>query len=235
MASATTDGTASLELVNIAEGSSGGHECEEDEALTPAEVLAKLTIAWQNEICAPSLLPHGFDLLECMIDQVEGMEENMSRARQKNQLKLSLHKMELYRIGYIANDYMRKRLQKIEADAVTYLAEDMKRRGEGKEELLSEQERIFAEKYVRSQSSLLTKCALNRLPPALQRVPHSKMDLSHERVFLGVVEENVEDVSVPDMSDPLSELIVQLDNNSSHLMPYENVVQHLCNGQIRLL
>uniref|UniRef100_A0A0M3I3S6 GINS complex subunit 4 n=1 Tax=Ascaris lumbricoides TaxID=6252 RepID=A0A0M3I3S6_ASCLU len=156
MASAGTEDGASLELVNLAQGSSAVQIDESDEeAVTPAEVLAKLTIAWQNEVCAPRLLPHRFDLLECIIDQIEGMEENISRTRCKNQLKVSLHKMELHRVGYIASHYMRKRLQKIEVDAANYLAEDNARRRDGKGELLSEQERIFAEK-LNAKLSLLT-------------------------------------------------------------------------------
>uniref|UniRef100_F1LCS8 DNA replication complex GINS protein SLD5 n=1 Tax=Ascaris suum TaxID=6253 RepID=F1LCS8_ASCSU len=236
MASAGTEDGASLELVNLAQGSSAVQIDESDEeAVTPAEVLAKLTIAWQNEVCAPRLLPHRFDLLECIIDQIEGMEENISRTRCKNQLKVSLHKMELHRVGYIASHYMRKRLQKIEVDAANYLAEDNARRRDGKGELLSEQERIFAEKYARSQSTLQMKCALSRLPPALQRLPLTKVDVSRERVFIDVVEDDVQDVSVPDMTDPLSELIIHLDKGSTHLIPYQSVAEHLSNDKIRLL
>lgn len=33
-------------------------EDDDDELITPSQLVKKITIAWQNEICAPRLLPH---------------------------------------------------------------------------------------------------------------------------------------------------------------------------------
>lgn len=31
---------------------------DDDESITPSQLVKQITIAWQNEICAPRLLPH---------------------------------------------------------------------------------------------------------------------------------------------------------------------------------
>lgn len=33
-------------------------EDNDDESITPSQLVKEITIAWQNEICAPRLLPH---------------------------------------------------------------------------------------------------------------------------------------------------------------------------------
>ncbi|EPB68268.1 synthetic lethal mutants of dpb11-1 five [Ancylostoma ceylanicum] len=42
------------------------------------QVLRQMRVAWQNEMAAPCLLPHRYDIIECLVDQVEGMEENLA-------------------------------------------------------------------------------------------------------------------------------------------------------------
>ncbi|PIO57388.1 hypothetical protein TELCIR_21204, partial [Teladorsagia circumcincta] len=50
----------------------------EEEEITPDEVLRQMRLAWQNEMAAPCLLPHRYDIVECLVDQIEGMEENLA-------------------------------------------------------------------------------------------------------------------------------------------------------------
>lgn len=50
--------------------------------------------AWLNEKFAPDLLERKMDLVECMLEQIHAMEDNLSLA-QKGDLKNSLHRMEV--------------------------------------------------------------------------------------------------------------------------------------------
>eukprot|EP00058_Branchiostoma_floridae_P024983 XP_002610473.1 hypothetical protein BRAFLDRAFT_124274 [Branchiostoma floridae] len=86
---------------------------EEVEQMTAAEALAMVEKAWLNEKFSPELLPHKQDLVDVMLDQLNGMQENISRAK-KGDLKASIHKMEIDRIRYVLASYLRIRLEKIE-------------------------------------------------------------------------------------------------------------------------
>uniref|UniRef100_A0A1I7SYR7 GINS complex subunit 4 n=1 Tax=Caenorhabditis tropicalis TaxID=1561998 RepID=A0A1I7SYR7_9PELO len=88
---------------------------EYEEMVTPEEVLRKMTIAWQNELCTPCLLPTQMELVDVLLDQIQGMEENIARQTDKAQLRISLHRMELQRISFVTSDYVRCRLRKIES------------------------------------------------------------------------------------------------------------------------
>ncbi|VDK48119.1 unnamed protein product [Anisakis simplex] len=251
------DGTESLKSINILEGSGNGTDSmledillnyanegnsneeegngDDEEAVTPAEVLAELTIAWQNELCAPALLPHRLDLIGAMVLSTEGMEENINDSRNEDPLKICVHKMEIHRIAYIINDYLRKRLEKIEKNAIRCLQEDTRKRINDREELLSDEERKFAEKYIQSTSQLLMNCVLGRLPEPLQQIPNPERDLSGDRVFVRVLEDDLEDVTIPDKADPNSESVNQLDKDSIYIVPYESIASHLANDKVRLL
>lgn len=50
--------------------------------------------AWLNEKFTPELLESKAELVECMIDQVTEMEENIKRAK-KGDFKISIHRMEV--------------------------------------------------------------------------------------------------------------------------------------------
>lgn len=80
---------------------------EYDEMTTPEEVLRKMTATWQNELCAPCLLPTQMELVEILLDQIQGMEENIGKQTDKMQLRISVHRVELQRIGFITSDYVR--------------------------------------------------------------------------------------------------------------------------------
>ncbi|KAK2172247.1 hypothetical protein NP493_976g00000 [Ridgeia piscesae] len=79
---------------------------EETEALTAAEVLQKLEDAMLNEKFCPELLEQKMDVVECMLEQVEQMEENISHARTGD--------FKIDRIRYMLSSYLRTRLKKIE-------------------------------------------------------------------------------------------------------------------------
>ena len=50
--------------------------------------------AWFNEKFSPELLEAKTDLVDCMLEQISEMEENIARAK-KGDFKVSLHRMEV--------------------------------------------------------------------------------------------------------------------------------------------
>ncbi|PAV76275.1 hypothetical protein WR25_09974 isoform A [Diploscapter pachys] len=183
-----------------------GNEEEDEELITPAEVLLKMKRAWQNEAAAPCILPHQYEILEILVDQIDGMDENLARVKDKTQLKVSIHRAELQRINYLTSDYMRIRLKKIEGNVRRIMTQHNERLRQGKPPLLSEQELRFAEKYAKAEAQLLGKSVLGFLPTPVQKIPHPEEDADLSSVYLQVLEDNVENVPLPDYTDPTAEV-----------------------------
>ena len=53
-------------------------ESDEDE-ITAEKALQGLEDAWLNEKFAPELLPHRMELVDCMMEQIMHMENNLKR------------------------------------------------------------------------------------------------------------------------------------------------------------
>lgn len=87
-------------------------EGSEEVVLTPAELIERLEQAWMNEKFAPELLESKSEIVECVMEQLEHMEENLRRAK-KGDLKVSVHRMEMERIRYVLSSYLRCRLMKL--------------------------------------------------------------------------------------------------------------------------
>ncbi|ETN68738.1 hypothetical protein RB195_026500 [Necator americanus] len=225
-------------LMSIHSTSSGidtGSAFVGEEEITPDEVLRQMRVAWQNEMAAPCLLPHRYDIIECLVDQVEGMEENLAGRTDKASIRISAHRLELHRLTYITNDYMRRRLQKIEKNPRRALREHQERISEGKPVLLSDQEKRFAERYAKAEAQLMGRTCLGRLQPSFQKIPVPVTDLECERVYAEVVQENAESAIVPDYQDRTAEVVVELEKGTVHLLPYLSVQQQVEQGSVRLL
>ncbi|KAI2549784.1 GINS complex subunit 4 [Homo sapiens] len=92
----------------LGQDSDGGSE---EVVLTPAELIERLEQAWMNEKFAPELLESKPEIVECVMEQLEHMEENLRRAKRED-LKVSIHQMEMERIRYVLSSYLRCRLMK---------------------------------------------------------------------------------------------------------------------------
>uniref|UniRef100_A0A1I7XN08 SWIRM domain-containing protein n=1 Tax=Heterorhabditis bacteriophora TaxID=37862 RepID=A0A1I7XN08_HETBA len=101
--------------------------------------------------------------------------------------------------------------------------------------LLSEQEKKFAERFAVAVAQLMGKVCLGRLQPSIQKIPVPREDLECERVYVQALVEDIESIMVPDYQDRSSEVIVQLEKNSVHLLPFLSVQDLLEKGSIRLL
>ncbi|CAL2034321.1 unnamed protein product [Caenorhabditis brenneri] len=211
-------------------------EDDYEEAVTPQEVLQKMTTAWRNELSSPCLLPTEMELVDILLDQIAGMEEDIGKQPNQRQLRISVHRMELQRIGFITSDYVRCRLRKIESNPNDAIETHNKRTEEKKSELLSEVELKFAQEYAAAEAELFDKTVLEFMPPGpLKKVASPLLDCQEDMVYAKVLNDEVGNVAVPDWKDLTGELVLEMEKLSCHLIPFESVKEHVEQGAIQLL
>merc|ERR1719505_116837 len=185
-----------------------GTEEEYEEELSAAEVLAKLEEAWINERNSPELLHPRMEMVDCMLEQLKTMEGNLARLS-KGDLRLPVHRMELQRIRFVINSYLRARLEKIESQVWHYTGP-----GEAGSRMTQE-ESVFATSFRESGTSLMNSLVLKPLPgPTLSQA-----------VFVKVLESR-EGMEVVDESGAGRDETVDLQVGAQHLLQY-NVVRGL--------
>ncbi|KAL7080462.1 hypothetical protein ACQ4LE_000059 [Meloidogyne hapla] len=212
-----------------------------DEYLTPADVLRELTQAFLNESASPKLLPEKLDLVDKMLLQKNLIERIMERNPNKKSLACSLHKMELCRIEYLINSYLRLRLQKIEQNPAQSLQDHSERLKNalakykaGKSldsiqaELLDAREVKFAQKLLNANSALFDDSFLKQIPASMKWLPIVSNSSENDsiRVFIEVLKDGLEDIPIQNMADPNSEILLKLEKGSRHFLPF-SCIQHL--------
>ncbi|KAG9270455.1 DNA replication complex GINS protein SLD5 [Astyanax mexicanus] len=213
---------------------SGEDESQED-VLTPAELISRLEEAWLNEKFSPELLENKSELVECVMEQLTHMEENLQRVK-KGDLKASVHRMEIDRIRFVLSSYLRSRLQKIEK-FFPHVLEKEKSRAEGDPSFLSPEEFAFAKEYLANTEVYLKAVALKHMPPNLQSidmlkaVPEPCLD---SFVFLRV-RERQENIMVEPETDEQREYVVDLEEGSQHLMRYRTIAPLVASGAVQLI
>lgn len=206
-----------------------------EEVLTPAELIDKLEQAWLNEKFSPELLESKSEIVECVMEQLNHMEQNLQRAK-SGDLKISFHRMEIERIRYMLSSYLRSRLVKIEK-FFPHVLEKEKARGEGEPSYLSPEEFAFAKEYMAHTESLLKSVAFRHMPPNLQTVeliklvPKPNLD---SFVFLKV-KERQENILVEPESDDQSEYAIDMEVGSQHLIRYRTVAPLVASGAVNLI
>ncbi|XP_060712397.1 DNA replication complex GINS protein SLD5 [Hemiscyllium ocellatum] len=210
-------------------------EEEEEMILTPAELIGKLEEAWLNEKFSPDLLEHKAEIVECVMEQLDHMEQNLQRAR-KGDLKVTIHRMETERIRYVLSSYLRSRLQKIEK-FFPHILEKEKSRLEAEPGYLSPQEYTFAKEYAANCETYLKGLALKHMPPNLQAldiskaVPRPNLD---SFVFLRV-KERQENILVEPETEDQREYTVDLEEGTQHLMRYKTIAPLVASGAVQLI
>ena len=79
----------------------------DNEYWTPSELLRELTRTYLDESASPKLLPEKLDLVDKLRQQTNEIERIMARNSNKKSLAFSTHKLELYRIEFLVNSYLR--------------------------------------------------------------------------------------------------------------------------------
>ncbi|TKR88539.1 hypothetical protein L596_012765 [Steinernema carpocapsae] len=215
-------------------------EDDDEEAMSASDILKVMNEIWLNENASPTLLPHRSEIVEALLSCIRDMQENFANNRDKPeyQLMIQIHQLEVHRITYLVNDYVRARLRKIDFFPEEILREDEKRRRENvpdNRELLSSPEREYVQKRLAADRALLNRAFLNSLPDVLRTIEAPGQDLTVERVFLEVNSEPVNGISMPDMKEPESEFLIDLQPRSRHLLPFLSVRDALEDNQVRLL
>ncbi|XP_073510117.1 DNA replication complex GINS protein SLD5 [Phyllobates terribilis] len=206
-----------------------------EEVLTPAELISKLEEAWLNEKFAPELLESKSEIVECVMEQLNHMEQNLQRARQGD-LKISFHHMEIERIRFMLSSYLRSRLVKIET-FFPHVLEKEKSREEGEPPHLSPEEFAFAKEYMTNTETLLKNVALRHMPPNLQSVdllkcvPKPNLD---SFVFLKVKQAQ-ESILVEPETDEQSEYTIDMEVGSQHLIRYRTIAPLVASGAVNLI
>ncbi|XP_049721692.1 DNA replication complex GINS protein SLD5 [Elephas maximus indicus] len=221
------------EELNLMEQDSDGGS--DEVVLTPAELIERLEEAWMNEKFAPELLESKSEIVECVIEQLDHMEENLRRAK-KGDLKVSIHRMEMERIRYVLSSYLRCRLRKIEK-FFPHILEKEKTRSDREPSCLSPEEFAFAREYMANTEMYLRNVALKHMPPNLQKVDLlrsvPKPDLD-SYVFLRV-KERQENILVEPETDEQRDYVIDLEEGSQHLIRYKTIAPLVASGAVRLI
>ncbi|XP_039624503.1 DNA replication complex GINS protein SLD5 [Polypterus senegalus] len=210
-------------------------EDESQELMTPAQLIGKLEEAWLNEKFAPELLENKSEIVECVMEQLNHMEENLQRSK-KGDLRATIHRMETERIRYVLSSYLRCRLQKIEK-YFPHVLEKEKSRAEGEPSYLSPEEYAFAKEYYANTETFLKNVALKNMPANLQTVdlgksvPKPNLD---SFVFLRV-KERQENILVEPETDDQREYAVDFEEGSQHLIRYRTVAPLVASGAVQLI
>ncbi|CAI8031390.1 DNA replication complex GINS protein SLD5 [Geodia barretti] len=149
---------------------SGGSDEYEYVTLTSAEVLEKLEEAWQNERFAPELLEHKTEVVDCVLEQIKEMEENLSHVG-RGDFVAGIHRLELDRVQYVLRSYLRTRLEKIERHVLHVLEQEADGSSSSR---LSPEELVFAKEYADNMEAHLQSLVLQHMPSNLQKLDHSK-------------------------------------------------------------
>ncbi|XP_015263662.1 PREDICTED: DNA replication complex GINS protein SLD5 [Gekko japonicus] len=214
------------------EGSEAGSE---EVVLTPAQLIRSLEQAWMNEKFAPELLESKSEIVECVVEQLEHMEENLGRAK-GGDLKVGIHRMEVERIRYVLSSYLRCRLRKIEK-YFPHILEKEKTRAEGDPSILSPEEFAFAKEYMANTEAHFRNMALKHMPPNLQKVDLLKAVAKPNLdsfVFLRV-KERQENILVEPETDEQREYVIDLDEDSQHLIRYKTIAPLVASGAVNLI
>ncbi|XP_014651411.1 PREDICTED: DNA replication complex GINS protein SLD5 isoform X2 [Ceratotherium simum simum] len=195
------------ELDLTGQDSDGGSE---EVVLTPAELIERLEQAWMNEKFAPELLESKCEIVECVMEQLDHMEENLRRAK-KGDLKIEKF--------------------------FPHILEKEKTRREGESSSLSPEEFAFAKEYMANTDTYLKNVALKHMPPNLQKmdllrsVPKPDLD---SYVFLRV-KERQENILVEPETDEQRDYVIDLEEGSQHLIRYKTIAPLVASGAVQLI
>eukprot|EP00118_Oscarella_pearsei_P008299 m.41938 g.41938 ORF g.41938 m.41938 type:complete len:209 (+) comp33304_c0_seq1:224-850(+) len=203
---------------------------DDEEAITSAEVLKRLELAWSNEKLAPELLHAKPELVDCMMEQIKEMEESIKRVK-KGDFVASLHQLEIERIRFVTASYLRTRLKKIETHYAILLDEEEGRSAE-EPSRLSPEELAYAKQYSESVEAHFNVLALQGMPSNLRTFDREKMAVRSNLdsyVFFRVLKRCDQVAAEED------EVPVDLERNTQHIMRYRPVALYLANDSISLL
>jgi len=217
-----------LDLFSPGGDAQSGEEVEEE--LTAAEVLAKLQDAWSNEKHCPTLLTPCMEVVECMQEQLNTMEQNLAKLG-KGDIRVGVHRMELQRIKFMINSYLRLRLDKIQSQVWHYSE------SEDTGEKLTNEEMVFVANYKEMLLTHFKTLALQHLPggwDVSSLDPGASRPNFNQAVFASVVKDCL-GLEMEDPTDCGRDQLVDLKQGDQHLIMYSAVKELVEEGSIKLI
>ncbi|XP_022094332.1 DNA replication complex GINS protein SLD5-like [Acanthaster planci] len=212
-------------------------EWSDDEVeMTAADVLQKLEEAWLNEKFSPDLLESKSELVDCMLEQIQQMESNISRCK-KGDFRIIVHKMEIDRIRYILSSYLRIRLGKIEKYFHNILKKEAARKDD-EPSRLSQEEFAFAKEFAENTDNHFKSVALRHMPPNLQaleqdkRAPKPNLDAY---VFLRANQKQEQVLIEPELEDDQNAEVIDLEESAQYIMRYQPIASLVTGGAVSLI
>ncbi|XP_076382638.1 DNA replication complex GINS protein SLD5 [Megalopta genalis] len=205
-------------------------EEQEEEELTAQSALLAIEQAWLNEKFAPEILPHQADLVDCMLQQITHMEDNMKRLT-KGDLRIMVHRMELDRIKFVISSYLRARLEKIEKYTIHILSQEANRSPE--ECYLTPAELQFAKEFLASMETLFRTIALQHMPGNFQTFEVNRLSIKPNMqtyVFLRA-NQRIDGIVLPGSLDEE----IDFEQGSQHIIQYSAVANLVKSGAVQLI
>uniref|UniRef100_G3MKP4 DNA replication complex GINS protein SLD5 n=2 Tax=Amblyomma TaxID=6942 RepID=G3MKP4_AMBMU len=210
-------------------------ESREEECTSADQLVQRLEEAWLNESFSPELLPYQNDIVECVLDQLRYMKENLQGIG-NNGFRATMHKMEVERIQYVLTSYLKMRLGKIEKHGAFVL--EQQERGEIEaDDLLSLEERRFARAYVASIEDYLHDVALVHMPFNQQDFNMASVDVGpnlDEYVFLKAKMQTLGVLVDEETSQSRDGEVIDLDEGSQHIIRYRVIAPLVKDGSVVL-
>ena len=163
------------------------------------------------------------------------MEENLSRLK-KGDMRIPVHRMELSRIRFMINSYLRLRLNKIQ-DAIYHYTKDDKDIMEDNPSRLTPEETRFARSYKEDLVEHFSNLVLRHIPGLRNPdkvVPGVPTPNTNTAVFVGVREDCM-GVEIPDDSGQGRDDTVDLLKDSQHILKFNTVASFVDDGSVQLI
>ena len=201
---------------------------------TPKQVYTRLIELINNQISSPEVLPYDETVIDCMLEQIQHMSDNMKRLADKlDQFCVEQHTTELERFNYACHQYLRTRLDKIEANA-SLLIKSLQTNSKSVEKLLSKNEIKYLDNYVTGIDLYMNDSVLSQLPfSRTSMLTFNSVDVANsEPNYLDNTYVFVKAVKPTHVlvDDPSGQQTVQLETGSQHFLPYTCVRRHLMTG-----
>ncbi|XP_014679305.1 PREDICTED: DNA replication complex GINS protein SLD5-like [Priapulus caudatus] len=209
---------------------------EEEEQMTAAEVAARLERAWTDERFAPTLLPPRPEIVDCILDQLAAVDENVRQRAPRGGggdggLRVVAHRAEADRLRFVVAAYLRERLAKVELHGRHLLAgdddDDAARR-------MTDEEATYAREFADGVDAHARQVALRHVPPNLQAAEARQAAAPNKRAYVFLrVNERVDGVEVEAGGGETE--VVTLERGSQHVMQYAAIADLVESGVVSLI
>lgn len=156
------------------------------------------------------------------------MEESL-QAIKSNDFRKIVHKMELERIRYAINCYLRVRLQKLESYSKYFINEDQNRTEDKKR--LAPSELAYAENYNDLMESHFKQLVFRHIPP--QHDDNEKRMIRPNLMSNVFIKINTPCGTLISASNDEEISLTEIDN--MHMLPYQIISELLINGDVDLV